>query len=165
VNDGGLSTVGTLFPLLKAQGHNPRFFAYGWVGLIGAWLGNGKRAKKLKNCTSDNDVLIGHSNGCAIIARALKKGANPKRIIFIHPALNKLWEPPDSFEGIIHVYHSERDRATEVAKLTKWVPKSIWGDMGGSGAVSGHPAFINHDDGFRHSEGFEKNPELYLETL
>ncbi|MCK5020027.1 MAG: hypothetical protein KAS32_23440 [Candidatus Peribacteraceae bacterium] len=162
VNDGGLDTIGRLINPLKLMDYNPVMFVYGLIGLLSALFWNKKRAKKLKRITQPDDILIGHSNGCTIIARAIEQGLNNQHIIFIHPALDKGWTPPKSFTGTIYVYHSENDMATELAS---WIPLVMWGDMGGGGATSGHPAFVNYDGGYKHSDGFKKDPDLYIETL
>ncbi len=163
VFDGGLGTVGRLIPYLPDR-YEPSMFVYGWKGLFTIWAGYNKiLAKDLLNEVGIYDVVIGHSNGCAIIARALEAGMVCKQVVLIHPALDRDWEPPvDCGCQRIDVYYSSRDIATRAARLIPW---HRWGGMGTYGPDSDSSIFHKHDDGFRHSEGFAVDPGFYVAML
>ena len=165
VKDNGAGSIDTLVKPLEDLGFtvDSTEADYGFTTLLMILLGNKKRAAKLLANYEKGEVLIGHSNGCMIIARAIDAGMPVKRAIFIHPALDNDWEPPaDAAIEQIDVFYSERDVATKVAS---WIPWVRWGNMGTVGPVKTNPVFKPHNDGYRHSEGFAKNPSLYVQPL
>ncbi|MCK5015799.1 MAG: hypothetical protein KAS32_01905 [Candidatus Peribacteraceae bacterium] len=163
VHDGGASTVDLLIPGIKARGFRVVEYDYGWRGLLGSLLLNQHDADKLILQHQPGDIYIGHSNGCAILSRAIDDGLGAENVIFIHPALDRDWEPPENTQvKYLSVFYSSRDRATRAARFIPWVR---WGEMGTVGPTSKHPSFWPLDDGYRHSEGFVKNPDLYLQPI
>lgn len=158
VSDGGKRTIDTMIPHLTKCGHQVKEFDYGWVGLLGVRFGNKKKAKKLADKLKPNDIVIGHSNGCAIIALAMQMGMVVSEAVLIHPALNKNWLPPENSAPKITVFYSAKDSATWISKI---LVNHIWGEMGTVGPKSDWPGWVAIDDGMAHSEGFEKNPAMY----
>lgn len=151
VSDGGKRTIDTLIPHLVDMGYDVKEFDYGWVGLLGVRFGNKKRAKMLAAMAGPEDIVIGHSNGCAIMALAMEMGMTISSGVFIHPALNRTWCPPENAAKKITVYYSAKDRATWIAKF---LINHIWGDMGTVGPVSVWDGWVSVDDGMGHSDGF-----------
>ena len=130
VPDNGTNTIDRLVPALKAKGYDVDSTGadYGWSGLLLTWLFNEARADKLVDLFRKGDILIGHSNGCAIIARAIDAGMPVQHVIFIHPALDNDWEPPKySAVERIDVYYSENDEPTKWAAR---IPCVLWGRYG-----------------------------------
>ena len=164
VSDGGLSTIDRLIPALLDKGAWViKQFDYGWRGLLGVRIMSTSDAKGLMKLYKPGDIVIGHSNGCALIALAIEKGMPVTHCIFIHPALNKGWCPPmDHPVKQIHVYYSSQDRATWWARL---LPFHKWGAMGTVGPTADDPRLIGHPENQSHSGGFAEHPEKYLETL
>jgi hypothetical protein len=163
VRDGGEGTIDMLKPGLEEKGYTPIELDYGWMGLIGTYFRNDNIARRLIYEYQPGDVIIGHSNGCAIIAMAIELGLPAQHCIFIHPALDNDWAPPfDKPVERIDVYFSAKDIPT---RLAKWVPFNDWGDMGTVGPTTFYPFWKRHNDGLRHSEGFVIDPEMYLSSL
>jgi len=156
--DDGLDTIDRLNPHIRNKGYKLLQYEYGWRGLIGVRLFNGRDADKLIEICGEKDTIISHSNGCAITARAIEDGLCVAKVIFIHPALDKNWKAPDSFKGEIVVYHSPKDKVTW---LSKFLLLHRWGEMG----TVGSKYYKSINDGYRHSEGFIRNPKLYTENL
>ena len=119
------------------------------------------------------DIVVGYSNGCSIVARAIEMGLPAKHVIFIHPALHADWLPPtDRLDRKIYVYYSGKDSTTKMAGwIRRFSPlnflfgKTKWGQMGTVGATPSHPSLINIRDGKDHFDGFRDCPEKYIETL
>lgn len=79
-------------------------------------------------------ILIGHSNGCAVAYRLSQK-IHVRGLVLINPALDKQIEFDPSVE-FVHVYFSRGDRVTWLAQF---VPFSLWGSMGTEGYVGKDP--------------------------
>ena len=92
------------------------------------------------------NILIGHSNGCAV-AYGVSKKLKTKGLVLINPALNRdVLFPPDL--EFIHVYWSKKDRITW---LSKFVPFSIWGSMGSEGYSGSDPRVRQWEMGIGHT--------------
>lgn len=129
VHDGGKGTVGKLAPYLEAAGYDVRIFKYGWMGLISVRLFNDRLAELLADMCDEDDLLIGHSNGCCLIHQAGSHGAKFKRIVYINPALDRN-APLSPKASVLHVWHSPSDKPVAWARF---LPDHPWGDMGAWG--------------------------------
>ena len=84
------------------------------------------------------DVLIGHSNGCAIIYDMLftltEKKVIPAGFIFINGALEQCITVPDGIGWGLCIYNAG-DTITEVAKIAAFLGTAprTWGEMGHAG--------------------------------
>ena len=165
VSDGGAGTIDHLKPLLEARGYevDAEEADYGFTTLLSVLFGNKRRARKMLNNFTEGEVIVAHSNGCMITARAIERGMPVKHVIFIHPALDVDWEPPPC-SGVerIDVYYSLNDRATRVAG---WIPFVRWGAMGTKGPSSKSKVFRRYNDFWHHSDGFSINPGKFIESL
>lgn len=152
VRDYGARSTDRLHPGLRAEGHRVIDIDYGWLGLLGVRLYSDRISKRIahKAFNEPCNVLIGHSNGCALIHSALwymrriwspqELAEKVQRVIYISPALNRGAPCPPWMMGKIHVLHSERDDTVKLADLLWCHP---WGSMGARGAEG--PGFVNHD--------------------
>ena len=140
--DNGRGTVDRLAPFLKADGYDVKQFDYGFTFLLGARLGNGRRAKRLTKQVQPGDVAIGHSNAAAIIHRASHLGAPFKQIIYISPALDNQLTPDWTHVRNLTIYYSPSDKYAQAAS---WIPGVIWGDMGAVGCTADHPWVHNYN--------------------
>lgn len=168
VFDDGENTIDRLVEPLEGKGYEVDSTGedYGWTGLLLVYLFNGKRASHLVDNYKEGEIVIAHSNGCAITARAIDKGLPVKHVIFIHPALDDKWEPlKDSTVERIDVYYSERDVATKAADFLERLPGVLWGNMGTIGPTAINKVFVRHDDEWKHSEGFSVQPSKFIESL
>ena len=149
VMDKGADTVEKLRPYIKEEVIS---FPYGWHLLSILWH-NKKVAKDLcahtRNMTLLGDVYaVGHSNGCAIIVEAARRGALLDSILLINPALHVNTVFPDSLRRIVVVY-TKHDAPTRAARffnkipfLRKLVPEA-WGAMGAEGYKGKDPRVLN----------------------
>lgn len=133
VRDEGAGTIDRVGPYLDASGWVVSQYDYGWTLLLGVLFGNPGRARELSRDSEPGDIAIGHSNGCAIIHRALHAGAHFDQVVYINPALDTtaMLPPADSTRlRKLHVFHAHDDRAVHLAR---WIPGSLWGGMGRDG--------------------------------
>lgn len=84
--------------------------------------------KKLRSQIEPGNILIGHSNGCAVGWR-LTNMVQSKGLVLINPALDADVEFDPALE-FIHVYWSPKD---EIAWASQFIPWSDWGKMGTTG--------------------------------
>jgi hypothetical protein len=156
ITDGGSNTIDRLKPFLT----KPIDLDYGWFGLLQVRFRNKSVAKKLLSICKSEDTIYAHSNGCAIVARALKIGLKVKNIVFIHPALDVDDERllTKNYKKLV-VFYSHKDTATWLAK---WLPFHNWGAMGTYGCKLDNKRIVNVNDDMKHSEGFMKNPKMYI---
>lgn len=135
VRDGGKATTDRLHPYLAGAGFEVVDEDYGWIGLLGVRLFNGPLARGIADRAILNSnagvkpVGIGHSNGCAILARAADLGAPFEALVLINPALDAERVIAPQVRQV-HVYHSRHDAAVRTARWLRW---HEWGDMGARG--------------------------------
>ena len=87
------------------------------------------------------DVVVGHSNGAQLIHMALDEyGAQFMRAIYLSPALDRNLAPDSPC--LIDVFHTRHDWTV---KLARWIPGSLWGDMGAVGYKGNRPGVRNFD--------------------
>jgi len=175
VIDLGAGSIDLVKHYLYSKGHTPFEFEYGWLGLLGVRFGNKAIAEKLMQIYQEGDVVIAHSNGCAITARAIDMGLPVEHCIFIHPALQPEWEPLENSKvKRIDVYYSEHDKVGRLAALYRWAAPlnfifgpTYYGPMMTYGATSQNRIFENHNDGQKHSSGFQHEDicRKYVSTL
>lgn len=120
-------------------------FQYGRLGLVGVRAANANLAEALASLVRAIEpvTLIGHSNGCALIHRALQSlpiGA-VTRVVYLSPALGHDVTPPGGPERI-DVCHTRKDDAVWWARLLLW---HEWGDMGRRGYSGKDERVHNHD--------------------
>lgn len=127
----GMANVGRLRPFVQRTGMECVLFDYGFLGFWRARWDNPELARRLALLVTPGDNVIGHSNGCALIALAASRhNAEFGHVALINPALDsdsKFPAPP----GRVDVYHNRDDRAVWVSKLLFRHP---WGEMGRIGA-------------------------------
>lgn len=161
VNDTGDSTVDKLADYLSPlQQEGLRDFDYGWVGLRTIVKENPKIAQRLVDevaeeswrdmdwydlqLPSPKTFAVGHSNGCAIIVEAARRGAVFDRVLLINPALDTKTVFPKNC-GEVLVIFSKHDKATKSARIARKIPflrhfiPEAWGAMG----TYGHDASVN----------------------
>ena len=166
-----LGSVGRLQPYLTKS----NIFDYGWRFLSVLWH-NKRDATKLKGDLGHNvdNVLFGHSNGCAIAVEAARQGAHINTLICINPALKVDTKWPDSIDKII-VIHTRHDKATKAARFFDKVPfiqiaiPNAWGAMGAKGYIGDDARVKNWDLSDRlegHSDFFkQRNLEEFMPRI
>lgn len=125
--DGGEHALGPLRDALLVRGHKVLMPSYGRV--VTPWgtkIKSRETAQILSTCVRSGDTLIGHSNGGRIALEITHHTHKVRRVMLLNPALDRNMVPGSDVERCI-VVHAPRDRAVWLAKF---VPGSVWGDMG-----------------------------------
>lgn len=159
VTDQGEDTTGTLQQHFEHAGFRVRQLTYGWVFRLRARLCNPAIAKTLASTLEPDSIIVGHSNGCAIIYMAALAGARFRHATLINPALDSKLAIPDV--GSVDVWYSPSDKWTGLAK---YIPFSIWGSQGRTGYTGPAPYYrqfneekvfgktIDHSGVFEHAD-------------
>lgn len=151
VRDNGAGSVLKLRPYLKAKGFEVVALGYEWTGRLGVRLCNPKLASFLASLVDEESVAVGHSNGCAIIDEACRRGALFSQVAYINPALDPDLAPVGWVKRA-DVFYSTGDWATTLARF---IPFSTWGAMGAKGYTGKDSRVVNHEMGsFGHSDVF-----------
>ena len=144
IHSQGPSTLTGFAPLLLdyvypdygyIYGAETRFVNPALVGAIGAYI-------------KPDDILICHSNGCAIAYGILLRGVRVAGAVFINAALEQnIVRPPTC--PWIDVYFNEGDQITEAAAIAAKIGLSdpVWGMMGHAGYNGADPNICNIDCG------------------
>lgn len=136
----GRSQLAKLYPYL-AEDFNVWEVYTGWISPVGAWLGNRRRSINFVQHLQVPYILMGHSNGAAIIARVTDHVAttrivsDPIGVVLLAPALDRRWVPPIDTTWM-HVYWTRNDIACQLIRPMDWplIRKlSRWGGMGATG--------------------------------
>jgi hypothetical protein len=138
----GRSNVRKLVPALQAEGLETTVFEYGFIRFFTArWL-NSSLAKRLAAIARPGDIVVAHSNGCAIAHRASEReNADFGGVVFIQPAL----DPERTTRAPwVDVYFNAGDHVTWFAKLLPW---HTWGEMGSVGYTGPGSNHTNFDTG------------------
>lgn len=146
-------------------------FRYGNLGLLGVRAANPNIADALASCVQawalfGPVTLVGHSNGCALIQRALPSlpQGDVRRVVYLSPAIEHdalLPQGPGRFD----VCHTRKDDAVWWARWLLW---HEWGDMGRRGYTGKDARVRNHDyTGVigGHSDWFRDCPWLASEIV
>ena len=167
--DGGKSTVGRLKEYFQAEGVRCIVINYGWFGIGRTYIKNGKVADRvIEACNvvkmvdpETRIILVGHSNGCAIIHNACGRyWARVHQGVYINPALDVDATIRHSM-GKLTVWYSPSDKPV---RWSKWLPFHPWGEMGRigyHGKQAHRVCSINKEDLFEvssrtHSDVFSK---------
>ncbi len=97
---------------------------------------------------NDGDIIIGHSNGCAIAYDLAWRGAPAVGLVFVNAALDQMISRPKPVEWI-DVYFNAGDEITEAAKIGAVldITDPVWGEMGHAGYSGRDAAIVNIDCG------------------
>lgn len=123
--------IGGLVAPLAALGYRPLLLRYGYTLTASATrFRSNKAAKDWSARTEPGDVVIGHSNGARVAWEMSHTGqCLAARMVWINPALD-----PDAVPGRCVrrclVLYNDGDAAV---RLGRWLPSSIWGEMGAVG--------------------------------
>ena len=115
------------------------------------------------------DVLVGHSNGCAMAYHLALMGAPVKGLVLINGALETTIRRPGSVEWI-DVYFNPGDTITEAAALGErlGLVDPLWGELGHAGYSGDDKAIVPIDCSatpnmprvWGHSDFFTPAPQL-----
>ena len=144
IRTGGTSPLEGLIPFLT--GFEVAYPDYGYIfGLETAFV-NSPIVGTLQPYIKPRDILIGHSNGCAIAYELMQRLPQIGGAVLINAALEQQIARPPGCPWI-DVYFNEGDVITELAKLGAQIgiTDSEWGDMGHGGYIGTDPRIRNFD--------------------
>ncbi len=144
-------TVGKLAPYFLSAGLPTNMVNYLWTGLYLARKRNSRVAARLCKVVRPDDIVVGHSNGCAIIKLALDLGMVCQRAILIHPALPVSVTFPERVARI-DVWHDASDVPVKWAAILSslipdsWFAARPWGAAGAYGINTRDARIHNHNE-------------------
>ncbi len=145
--EAGSTTVPALFPYLEQFGEI-KYPDYGWIGLLESKRLNPVIVGSLRSYVADGDIIVGHSNGCAIAYRLLQTGVLVRALVLINGALIRNIQIPTGVT-FVHCYWNSGDTITIEAMLGADLSlvDPNWGDMGHAGYLGADPRVLNVDCG------------------
>jgi pimeloyl-ACP methyl ester carboxylesterase len=138
IHTQGPSPVRGLIYYLNFAGLAVKYPDYGWIAGLETKVANPIICGTLQPYIAPEDILIGHSNGCAVAYDLLKRGVKVAGAVFINAALERNIA---RLAPWVDVYFNPGDEITEVAQLGEriGVVDSSWGEMGHAGYLGGDP--------------------------
>lgn len=135
-----------LAPIVEqASGLPVVYHEYGDILAIQTRWKNPGIAERLAKLVEPGDVLVGHSNGCAIWTRVLMLGAPAQGVVLLNGALDDSIEFPPQLKWA-HVYFNQYDKAVPWAeRMPKWLLDPMWGDLGRDGYRGKDPRVTKTD--------------------
>jgi hypothetical protein len=146
IHDMGATPIENLLPFLVP--YAVAYPDYGWIASVETRIVNPIIVGTLKPYIGPDDVLICHSNGCAIGYDLMNRGLKMGGAIFINGALKQNILRPAGVPWI-DVYFNAGDDITEAAKIgaALGITDLVWGEMGHAGYVGTDPNIANIDCG------------------
>jgi hypothetical protein len=128
---------------------------YTWIAALETRVVNPIIVGCLKPYIAPGDVLICHSNGCAIGYDIMNAGAKMAGAVFINAALERNIVRPAGV-GWIDVYFNNGDDITEAAMCAQrlGLVDKVWGEMGHAGYSGTDPKITSIDCGATPGEPF-----------
>lgn len=148
-------SVGRLRFYFELLGYPVVVHDYGHIFAFQARCKNKDISKKIGKSVKPGDIVVGHSNGCAIIHRMAKDGVQFRGAVLINAALDRDAQIENGCEWV-HVYHNKGDGWVALSRLLFWHP---WGAMGRDGYKGNDKRVTNFDcypDVDGHSDIFTK---------
>lgn len=151
-----MRSIGQLAAPLRALGYEALILRYGYTLLPRQTsFKTRKAAKQWVVNTRPGDIVIGHSNGCALAWEMSHCAGNEAdTMVWINPALDADTVPGKSVKRCMVLYNPD-DTTVRWAAL---LPDVIWGEMGRIGYVASDEFFgadsriVNRVHGHGHSD-------------
>lgn len=169
------SPVKGLVSYLEAAGFDVRYPDYGYEMELETRLINPMIVGAILPYIGAGDLLVGHSNGCALCYDLLNAGAPAVGAVFINGALETNFVVPPQLKWC-DVYWNSGDEVTELAKAGAeiGIVASDWGELGHAGysgtdlrvtnidcgSTPGLPAVWGHSDFFTPAKLSQWGPYL-----
>ena len=146
IHTGGPSPIEGLIPYLTP--YKVAYPDYGYILGVETREINPAVVGTLKPYIQPEDVLICHSNGCAIAYDLMSQGVKVAGAIFVNGALNARFDRPPGC-GWVDVYWNSGDTITEAAKVGALlgIDDPSWGELGHSGYLGIDPLIANFNCG------------------
>jgi hypothetical protein len=142
----GVAPIGGLVPFLRTAGFDVRYPDYGWIDAIETRIVNPIICGSLRAYIGPDDIVIGHSNGCAIAYDLMRQGVKMAGAVLINGALE---QSISRLVPWIDVYYNPGDEITEAAKIGAQLGLTdlIWGELGHAGYDGTDPLIANFNCG------------------
>ena len=134
IRTGVHTEVKGLIPYLMDAGFEVAYPDYGYELALETRFVNPMIVGSILPYIKPGDILIGHSNGCALAYDLLAAGAPATRAVFINAAMDTRLVIPKQLKSL-DVYYNAGDTITEAAAIAErlgWVDH-VWGEMGHAG--------------------------------
>jgi hypothetical protein len=144
IRTGARTEVKGLIPYLMGAGFDVAYPDYGYELELETRFVNPMIVGSILPYIKPGDILVGHSNGCALILDLLDAGAPATRLALINPALETCPVFPERIIAV-DVYFNPGDTITEAAAIAErlgWVDH-VWGEMGHAGYQGSDPRVEN----------------------
>jgi hypothetical protein len=147
IHSTGQTPIEGLCPYLPFGSHIA-YPDYGFILGLETRVVNPIISGTLKPYISPTDIMIGHSNGCAVIYDLMHRGVAMGGAVFVNAALEQDIIRPATVPWI-DVYFNGGDTITEAAKVGALlgIDDPVWGEMGHAGYVGTDKAITNVDCG------------------
>jgi hypothetical protein len=147
IHSTGQTPIEALSPFLPFGSHIA-FPDYGFILGLETRVVNPIITGCLRPYISPTDIMIGHSNGCAIIYDLMHSGVAMAGAVFVNAALDPHILRPATVPWI-DVYFNAGDTVTEAAQIGALlgIDDPVWGEMGHSGYVGIDPQIQNTNCG------------------
>jgi hypothetical protein len=144
IHDVGVTPIEKLIPYLAP--YAVAYPDYGYILGVESREINPAIVGTMRPYVQQNDILIGHSNGCAIAYDLMNTGVKVAGAIFINAALTQDIKLPVECPWI-DVYFNEGDEITEAAKVAAklGIVDPVYGECGHAGYSGRDPAIRNFD--------------------
>lgn len=142
------SPVKGLVPYLEQAGFRVAYPEYGFELALETRIVNPMLVGSLLPYIAPGDILIGHSNGCAIAYALMLLGAPIQGAVFINGALETTLMRPTGIKWL-DVYYNAGDDITVAARIAAdiGIVVPIWGELGHSGYAGNDPRVSDFDCG------------------
>lgn len=146
IHTQGPSLVERLAPFFAPM--EVKYPDYGWILGLQTKMINPVVVGTLLPYIGPEDVIVAHSNGCAIAYDLMLMGIKLKGAVFINAALEQDIKR-QSGVGWIDVYFNAGDDITEAARVAQrfGLVDKVWGEMGHAGYKGTDPLIKNIDCG------------------
>jgi len=127
-----------------ANGYKVHTWDYGHANLIDVRTNNDNYSRLIASTVEPGDILVGYSNGAAIIQTMLEQFDCPAQQIFLlHPAISKTWQAPE-FVKKVFIFYNKFDKAVIAGKWWRRASRGLpwnwfsenrnhWGELGKTG--------------------------------
>jgi hypothetical protein len=136
-----------LLPFLQGLGLPVAYPDYGFILGLESQRINPAVVGSILPYVEPGDIMVGHSNGCAIISELAARGAPMAGMVFINGALKDNITIPPQIQWA-EVFFNNGDDITELAKIaaTVYLVDQSWGEMGHHGYAGADPRVTGNWD-------------------
>ena len=165
-----IGSLRKMIPFFSARGIDVIEFNYGYLWLGGAIEKNRELSRLLAHTINeaydnyDSVVVLGHSNGCAIMELATNHFQKCDAYVYLHPAIDSSNSPSDKVR-FTQVWFNPDDIVIKLCRYVypfKWIRKRTgWGDMGVVGYTGNDSNVTNYEIKTHGLSGIETHRAVF----